>query len=154
MKVKLGQSTYLSCRTPDVRLTLNGWNVTFVNHIKALCVIFDSRITWMLHREIIESEALTITRVYSLFRSERLRANMKLTLHKALIRSIITYSCSTWEFAADAHILKLQLFQDEVLHTIGKFPICTPILELYMAFQVPHVYDYVTKLCTQRAEVS
>jgi hypothetical protein len=35
----------------------------------------------------------TLIRVYSLFKSERLRANIKLTLHKALIRSVMTYDC-------------------------------------------------------------
>jgi len=53
----------------------------------------------------------TFIRVYTLFRSERLSANTELTLHEALIRSIITYSCSGWEFAADASLLKLQLLQ-------------------------------------------
>jgi hypothetical protein len=29
--------------------------------------------------------------------------NIKLPVYKALIRSIITYACPTWEFAADTH---------------------------------------------------
>jgi hypothetical protein len=41
-------------------------------------------------------------RVYSLFRTERLSATIKLTIHKALISSVMTYACSAWEFAADA----------------------------------------------------
>jgi hypothetical protein len=28
-------------------------------------------------------------------------ANIKLTLHKALIRSVMTYACLAWEFVAD-----------------------------------------------------
>jgi hypothetical protein len=35
----------------------------------------------------------TFIRIYFLFRSERLRTNIKLTLYKALIRSIMTYAC-------------------------------------------------------------
>jgi hypothetical protein len=34
----------------------------------------------------------TFIRIYSLLKSERLRANIKLNLHKALIRSEITYA--------------------------------------------------------------
>jgi hypothetical protein len=43
-------------------------------------------------------------RVYSLFKSERLSANIKLTIHKALIRSVMTYACFAWEFVADTHL--------------------------------------------------
>jgi hypothetical protein len=39
---------------------------------------------------------------YSLFKSKLLSTNIKLTLHKALIRSVMTYACPAWEFAADA----------------------------------------------------
>src|SRR5215470_4423480 len=39
------------------------------------------------------------------FKSERLNANIKLTLHKALTRSVMTYACPAWEFAADTYLL-------------------------------------------------
>jgi hypothetical protein len=42
----------------------------------------------------------TFVRIYSVFRSARLGANIKLTLHKTLIRSVMTYPCSAWELAA------------------------------------------------------
>jgi hypothetical protein len=57
----------------------------------------------------IEAKALrTFIRIYSIFKSERLSANIKLTLHKALIRSVMTHACPSWEFAADAYLLKLE----------------------------------------------
>jgi hypothetical protein len=40
-------------------------------------------------------------------KSQRLSTNIKLTLHKAPIRSVMTYACPAWEFAAHAHMLKL-----------------------------------------------
>jgi hypothetical protein len=41
----------------------------------------------------IEAKALrTFIRVYSLLKNERLGANIKLTLHKDLIRSVMTYA--------------------------------------------------------------
>jgi hypothetical protein len=43
----------------------------------------------------------TFIRIYSLFKSQRLSANIKPTLQKALIRSVMTYVCPTWELAAD-----------------------------------------------------
>jgi hypothetical protein len=68
----------------------------------------------------IEAKAFrTFIRIYSLFKSERLSANIKLTLHKTLIRSVMTYACLAWEFAAEYHLLKLQRLQNKVLRTIG-----------------------------------
>jgi hypothetical protein len=64
----------------------------------------------------------------------------------------MTYACPTWEFAADTHHLKLQRLQNKVLRTIAKFPKCSPVREVQMAFQVPDVYDYMTIFCRQKVE--
>jgi hypothetical protein len=53
------------------------------------------------------------------FKSERLSANIKLTFHKALMRSVMTYAFLAWELAADTYLLKLQLLQNKVLRSIG-----------------------------------
>jgi hypothetical protein len=65
----------------------------------------------------------------------------------------MTYPCPTWEFAADIHLLKFQRLQNKDLTYNGKFPRRTPVRELHMAFPVPYIYNYVTKLCRQQAEV-
>jgi hypothetical protein len=74
-------------------------------------------------------------------------------LYKALIRSIMTYTCSTWEYATDVHLFKLQHLQNRLLRTIGNLDRCTPVHELHMTFKIPNVYDYITKLCRMLAEV-
>jgi hypothetical protein len=77
-------------RPPDFLLTLNGRNIPFVNSVKYLGVIFVKRMTWRLHTEMIEAKAFRISiRIYSLFISKRL-TDIKLTLHKALIGSVMT----------------------------------------------------------------
>jgi hypothetical protein len=66
-------------------------NNPFVNHVKLLGVIFSKSIKWRLYIERIEAKAFrTFIRIYSLLKIERLSANIKLTLHKALIRSVMT----------------------------------------------------------------
>jgi hypothetical protein len=40
----------------------------------------------------------TYSRAYSIFKTKHLRANIKLIVYTALIKSIITYACPTWEF--------------------------------------------------------
>jgi hypothetical protein len=143
-----------SRRPPESHLTLNGRNIPFVNNAKYLGVIFDRKVTWRLHMETIEAKAFrTFLRVYSLFKSERLSININLTVHKALIRSVMTYASPAWVFAADTHLMKLQRLQNKVLRTIGSYPRHTPVRDLHMAFEIPFVYDYITKLCTQQAEV-
>jgi hypothetical protein len=75
-------------------LTLNGRNIPFVNSVKYLGVILDKRMTWRLHIEMINAMVFrTFIRIFSLFKSEQLSANIKLTLHKALIGSVMTYAC-------------------------------------------------------------
>jgi hypothetical protein len=65
----------------------------------------------------------------------------------------MTYASPAWEFVADTHLLKLQRLQNKVLRTIGNFPRRTPVRELHKAFNIPYIYDYVTKLCGQTAKV-
>jgi hypothetical protein len=47
----------------------------------------------------------------------------------------------------------LQRLQNTVLRITGNFPRCTPIRNLHTAFNLPYVYDYITKLCRKQAEV-
>jgi hypothetical protein len=81
----------LRLRCPETHLTLNVRSIPSVGHVKDLGVIFDKRITWRLHIEMIEAKALrTFIRIYSSFKGERLRGNIELSLHKALM-SVTTY---------------------------------------------------------------
>jgi hypothetical protein len=89
----------------------------------------------------------TFIRIYSLYESVHLSANIKLTLHK-----VITYACPAWELAADTYLLKLQSLQNKVLRTFRNFPRCTPVRDLHTAFNLPYVYDYIIKLCRKQVE--
>jgi hypothetical protein len=63
------------------------------------------------------------------------------------------YACLTWEFAAENYLLKLQRLQNRVLCTIGNFLSHTSVCDMCVAFQIPYVYNYITKLCRKQAEV-
>jgi hypothetical protein len=63
----------------------------FFYHVQHRGVIFDKSITRRLHTEMTEAKTFrTFIRIYSLFKSERLSANIKLILHKTLTRSVMT----------------------------------------------------------------
>jgi hypothetical protein len=40
-----------------------------------------------------------------------------------------------------------------ILPTTRNFPKCTPVRYLHTTFNLPYIYDYITKLCRQQAEV-
>jgi hypothetical protein len=65
----------------------------------------------------------------------------------------MTYASPAWEFAANTHLLKLVRLHNKILRTIDNFPRRTPVRELHKAFNIPYIYDYITKLCRQQAEV-
>jgi hypothetical protein len=65
-----------------------------------------------------------LIRAYSLFKRRRLSTGNKLTLHKALIKSVMTY-LPLLEVRG-RHLLKFQLLQNKVLHTTGNFTGRTP----------------------------
>jgi hypothetical protein len=65
----------------------------------------------------------------------------------------MTYPCPSWELARAIYLLKLQLLRNKVLRAIEKFPRCTLVRNLHAAFNLPYVYDYITKLFRQQAEV-
>jgi hypothetical protein len=53
----------------------------------------------------------------------------------------------------DSHLLKLQRLQNKIFRTIGKLPWHTPTRDLHMAFKMPYLYDFVTKLCRQQSVI-
>jgi hypothetical protein len=141
-------------RMPEDDIQLCGRKVPFVSNVKYLGVTFDRRMTWRLHIEKTAAKALGMyIMTYSIFKSKYLNANIKLIMYRALIRSIMTYTCPTWEFASDTHLKELQRPQNSVLRAIGNLGRHTPVRHLHLAFQFPYVFDYITKLCRRQAEV-
>jgi hypothetical protein len=78
---------------------------------------------------------------------------IKLSLYKALIRSVMTYACPTWEYEADAHLLKLKGLQKRKLGSLENLDRCTIVHELDAAPKIFYLYYYLTKLCRTRAEL-
>jgi hypothetical protein len=79
----------------------------------------------------IEAEAFrTFITVQPLFKSDTLRANIKLAFHKAFIRYVMIKVCLACEFTVHTRLCKLQRLQNKVLRTVGNFPSLTPVHEL------------------------
>jgi hypothetical protein len=50
--------------------------------------------------------------------------------------------------------MNLQLLQNQVLRTIGNFSRGTPVRNMLVTFQLPYVYDHITKIYRQQQEVN
>jgi hypothetical protein len=104
--------------------------------------------TWRHHIERTVAKALrTYIKTYSLFKRKCLSTNLKLKLHRALIRSVKTYAFPTCVYVAEAKLLKLQRLQSRVLCVIGNIDRCTPVRELHVAFKIA----YISILCSTQA---
>jgi hypothetical protein len=86
--------------------------------------------------------------IYILLKSEFLNVSTKLTLFKALIRSVMTSACPAWEFVAESYILKLRHLQSKVFCTIDNLPRCTPIYGVHVVFKILYLHDFVPELCS------
>jgi hypothetical protein len=141
-------------RRVEAYLNLKGQNINFLSDVKYVGVTLDRRITWKNHTDLSVTKALpTFFQIYALLKSEKLSFKTKMTLYKALIRSKITYACPTWESAADTHLMKLQRLQNIVLRVNGGLPRRTATRCVHAEFQIPDVYDFITKTCRKQAEV-
>jgi hypothetical protein len=88
------------------------------------------------HIERSEAKVLCMNvRIHSKFRSARTSIKIKPTPYKALIRSVMTYTYPTWDYEADANLLKLQPLQNRTLRAVGNVDSRTPVLEWHVVFK-------------------
>jgi hypothetical protein len=66
----------------------------------------------------------------------------------------MAYAYPTWDYEADAHLMKLQRLENRVLRATGNLDRCTPVLELQVDLKISYLYDCITKLCRTQAEVT
>jgi hypothetical protein len=100
---------------------------------------------WRLHIEMTEDMTFrTYIRVYSLFTCDRLSANIKLTLHKAIITSVMNYDSPAWEFSACKTRFS-SLITSQGVHRPANFMMRLSTFRTFMT--------YFTKLCSQQARV-
>jgi len=58
------------------------------------------------------------------------------------------------EFIAHSYLMiKFQRQQNRILCVIVNSARCPPIRTFHVAFQIPYVYDFITKTCRKQAEV-
>ncbi len=98
---------------PEVRIDLNGAQVKISNSFRYLGVVFDRKLLWNDHVELIQQKCL---KRINLLRnmagvSWGAHPDTMLVLYKGLIRSVLDYGCIAFDRAADTHLLKLERIQ-------------------------------------------
>jgi len=135
--------------------TLKGRNIPFVNQVKYLGVIFDRKNVWTIHIGTIEIKAFpTFIRVFSLFKSERLSANVNLTLHKALVRCIMNYASPPGNLVQISIFWNCSSCKTKPSSVLAIFQGARIDPRFACGFQNSvRVCDFVTKLCRQEVEI-
>jgi hypothetical protein len=104
------------------------------------------------HRKDRRQGLRTFIRLYPLFKSERLTANIKLTLLKALIRSVMTYVLSRLGICCRNPPTDIASPAKSSTH---HWKFSKAYIGTRFACDFPNLttYDYITKLCRQQAEI-
>ncbi|KAJ4426734.1 hypothetical protein ANN_26533 [Periplaneta americana] len=69
-----------------------------------------------------------------------------LTMYKALIRSVITYSAPAWGFAAVSHLRKLQVVQNQVIRLITHLPRVASRRKFHDELELPTIDEFIARL--------
>jgi hypothetical protein len=98
------------------------------------------------HGDYTEAKAFRVfIRTYSPSRRGRLRANLELTPHKALIGAVMTCVCAAWECAADPICWNCSVCRTRLSAPVATFR-GAHRAELHEAFSSPHIADCIAEL--------
>ena len=139
------------------RLTIDlfGEPVSPVSEAESLGVTFDARLTWEPQTRKIVAKSymrLNLLRAISSL-SNKVHPNIMLHLYKSIIRSLFEYCSLCIINAADAHIRKFQLLQNQAMRIISKSPAYVSIEDLHDCCNLPHIKDHLTQTARKNLAV-
>ena len=126
-------------------ITLFNEKVPAVNEADFLGVTFDSRLTYepQIKKSVTKAyKRLNLLRMISSMTTEH-KPDMLATLYKAIIRPIFEYSSICTVSAAETHIEKLQLLQNQALRAILKTPNYVSVKDLHDLSAIPRIKDHL-----------
>jgi hypothetical protein len=91
-------------------------NIAWTKETKYLGIALDSKLTYRTHISCILRKAnYRLRQMFPILnKSSTIDINLALIIYKSLLRSILTYACPVWGYAANSYINKLQAFQNKV----------------------------------------
>lgn len=126
--------------------TVNNITIPLLNTVKYLDLNLDKRLTWNNH---IKSKRITLnfrahTLKVLLIKNKFTKINIKLQIHKALLKSIWTYGLQFWGPAKKTNLNKIQTFQNITLHKITNIPPYVSNLTLHKDLRMKIIKDAAT----------
>ena len=138
-----------------------GENVTASPEAKFLGVTFDARLTWEPHTRQMVAKAykrLNILRSVSALSEATPKPDIMKNLYEQTIRTIFEYSSLCIINAADVHLQKLQLIQNQSIRSILKTPAYVSIEDLHDCTGLPlirgHLIECARKSLARMARTS
>ena len=135
-------------------VTLFNEDVSVVNEAKFLGVTFDSRLTYEPQTRRILAKAykrLNLLRMISSL-STKHKPDMLLKLYESIIRPIFEYSSICSITAAETHIEKLQLLQNQALRAILKTPSYVATKDLHDLSGIPQIKEHLIGFARNQLE--
>ena len=135
-------------------ITLFNEQVSVVDEAVFLGVTFDSRLTYEPQTRKTLAKAykrLNLLRMISAM-TEKPKPEMLATLYKAIIRPIFEYGSICTVGAADVHLDKLQLLQNQALRTILKTPNYVAIKDLHDLSGLPPIKEHLILFARKQLE--
>ena len=152
---------FTKCFRHKTEVEQNGLSITLFNEkvhgvdeAVFLGVTFDTRLTYEPQIRKIVTKAykrLNLLRMISATSSNH-KPDMLAHLYKSIIRPIFEYSCICTVSAAETHIDKLQLIQNQALRTILKTPQFVSIKDLHDLSAIPCVKDHLISFAQRQLE--
>ena len=136
----------------NVCIYLFGESITPSTEADFLGVTFDSRLTWEPQTQKIVAKSykrLNLLRAISAL-SKNLNPGIMRKLYEATIRSIFEYCSLCIINAAESHLQKLQLIQNQALRVILRTPAYVSIHDLHDCSGIPQIKDHLVNFAKKR----
>ena len=139
----------------NLTIQLFGEPVNPVSEADFLGVTFDSRLTWEPQTRKIVAKSYTrlnLLRAISSL-SNNLKPNIIVDLYKSIIRSLFEYCSICIINAAETHLQKLQLIQNQAMRIISKSPAYVAIEDLHDCCGLSYVKEYLMECARKKLTV-
>ena len=139
----------------DLTIQLFGEPVSLVSEADFLGITFDSRLTWEPQTRKVVAKSYTRLNLLRAISSlaNNLKPNIILDLYKSIIRSLFEYCSVCILNAAETHIQKLQLLQNQALRIVSKSPAYVAIEDLHDICGLPYVKEYLMECARKKLTV-
>ena len=132
----------------DSNIILNNFKIPWLNKIKYLGLILDSKLTFAEHVKTVVQKAVTklILLCPLINRYSKLSAINKFLIYKVIVRLALLYACPVWSMICKSHYSKLQIVQNKFLRLIGGYRRFSLISEMHRNINIEPVKDYIKTL--------